>query len=55
MPKIKVTDKTKADDKPPRPGPKVPNATTRKALRDAEQGRLNTYKNVDELFKKLGS
>jgi DNA-damage-inducible protein J len=34
---------------------RIPNATTRKALRDAEAGRnLTRYADADDLFKKLG-
>ena len=33
----------------------IPNATTRKALRDADRGEnLNRHESVDEMFKKLG-
>jgi DNA-damage-inducible protein J len=33
----------------------IPNATTRKALRDAEAGRnMTDYASVDEMFKDLG-
>jgi antitoxin component of RelBE/YafQ-DinJ toxin-antitoxin module len=58
MPKIKTTDKKKADEKalpPVETEPKVPNATTSKAIRDARLGRLTHYDSVEELFKKLGS
>jgi DNA-damage-inducible protein J len=34
---------------------RIPNATTRKALRDAEAGRnLTRYADADDLFRKLG-
>jgi DNA-damage-inducible protein J len=34
---------------------RIPNATTRKALRDAEAGRgMTDYASVDEMFKDLG-
>lgn len=34
---------------------RIPNATTRKALRDAEAGRgMTDYANVDEMFEDLG-
>ena len=34
---------------------RIPNATTRKALRDAEAGRgMTEYASVDEMFKDLG-
>ena len=58
MPRIKTTDKTKGDEKAPppvKPEPEVPNATTRKAIRDARLGRLTHHDNVEDLFKKLGS
>ncbi len=34
---------------------RIPNATTRKALRDAEAGRnMTDYASVDEMFEDLG-
>ena len=34
---------------------RIPNATTRQALRDAEAGRdMTDYASVDEMFKDLG-
>jgi DNA-damage-inducible protein J len=34
---------------------RIPNETTRKALRDAETGRnMTDYANVDEMFEDLG-
>ena len=34
---------------------RIPNATTRKALRDAEAGRgMTDYASADEMFKDLG-
>jgi DNA-damage-inducible protein J len=33
---------------------KVPNAETRKAMKDADEGQGNRYASVAEMFKKLG-
>jgi hypothetical protein len=58
MPKTKATDKTKPDEKAPRPapaGPKVPNAATREAIEEIEQGKGTVHESVEALFRKLGS
>jgi DNA-damage-inducible protein J len=35
---------------------RLPNVTTRKAMKDAKEGRVvNGFKNADEMFKSLGS
>ena len=35
---------------------KIPNKTTMKAMKDAEEGRnLNSYDSLDEFFEKMGS
>jgi antitoxin component of RelBE/YafQ-DinJ toxin-antitoxin module len=33
---------------------RIPNATTREALRDAEAGNLTRHADADDLFRKLG-
>ena len=56
MPKAKANDAMKPTTKPARPEPRseIPNATTREAIRDAEEGRVTRYASVDDLFKELG-
>jgi hypothetical protein len=53
MPKAKSADKTKADEKVT-PPEKVPNATTRKAIREARRGHLTRWASLGEMIAKLG-
>jgi hypothetical protein len=67
MPKTKPTDKSKAirpvqpavpapvtpPKAPTAAGSKVPNAASRKALREIEEGKVTVYESVEALFKKF--